>query len=468
MSVAAKGSQWNAGEIAANARDHLLQPWEEMDKVGAEARTILTGGDGIYVIDTRGRRLIDGPGGMWCSQVGHGRREIADAIGAQALQLEYNSPWYSTSSPAAELAARIADRTPGDLNHVFFTTGGSTAVDSALRFIEFANNIEGRPAKKIILSRINSYHGSTGLTAAASGRAFNRKNFDVDSDRISFLSSPNCYRRPAGMDLAQYADFLVDELEQRIETLGAGRIAAFIAEPIQASGGLLMPPPGYLARAAAVCRRHDIVVIADEVVTAFGRLGHWFASEAVFGFTPDIIAFAKGLTSGYVPMGGLAISDRLLARVSGDNGKGSWFSNGYTYSGHPVAAAAGIANIDLFERDNLLMHVRAVAPYFQSRLAELRELPLVGDVRGDGLMAGVECVSDRSAVEASDFDLSIAKRVDRYCFELGLIVRPIANICVMSPPLIITLKEIDRLVDILREGIERTQMELRHEGLWHG
>lgn len=462
------GSQWSAAEIESNARKHLLQPWEEMEKLGAQARTILGTAEGIYVTDARGRRLIDGPGGMWCTQVGYGRQEIADAIASQAMRLAYNSPWYSTSGPAADAARRVAERTPGDLKHVFFTTGGSTAVDTALRFVEFLNNVLGRPKKKTILVRINGYHGSTDLTAACSGRAFNRRNFDLDDERISFLSSPLPYRRPKAMTEAQFLDFLVKELEDRIALIGPDRISAFLGEPILASGGVIVPPEGYHKRTFEVCRKHDILYISDEVVTAFGRLGHWFASKDVFGIEPDIITFAKGVTSGYVPLGGLAISDKVLARVSGKNANGAWFSNGFTYSGHPVSCAALLANFDIIEKDRLLEHVREIAPHFQASLRSLAASPLVGEVRGLGLMACVECVADRADVgpDNTELDSEIARRVDRHCFELGLIVRPIANMCVMSPPLVITRPEIDRVVSILRQALDRTAEDLIKEGKW--
>lgn len=450
------------------AKRHLIQPWQEMETLRDKARPVLARGDGIYVTDDTGRQILDGPAGMWCTQVGHGCREIADAIAAQAMELSYNSPWYTTSGPAARLSKEIADRTPGDLNQIFFTTGGSTAVDSALRFTQFYNNVLGRPDKKLIIARHNGYHGSTQLAATISGSPENRVNFDMDLDKVSFLASPHTYRRPEGMTEDGYCDFLVEEFEQRIVELGADRIAAFIAEPVQCSGGLLVAPGDYLPRMLELCRKHDIIYISDEVVTGFGRCGEWFASEDVFGIVPDIITFAKGVTSGYVPLGGMAVSDRLLDAISAENANGSVYSNGYTYSGHPVSCAAGLANIEYFEQHQLLGHVRSTAPYLQEQLQDLRALPLVGDVRGIGMLAAVECVADRSAhaQPSTQFDTDIAKRVDNYCFDLGLLVRPIGNCCVLSPPLVMTRTQIDEMIAILREAIERTEQDLRNEGVW--
>ena len=445
--------------LAASARKHLLIPAQEMSTLGLESLPAIVSGKGIRVLTADGKSLIDGPAGMWCTQIGYGRAEIADAIAAQALRLSYNSPWYSSNGPSVELAARIAEMTPGDLNRVFFTTGGSTAVDTALRFSEFYNNVLGRPDKKVILVRLDGYHGSTMVTAACSGRVGSWPNFDIVNDRISFLSSPNP-RLAGGRSEAEFLDFLVAEFAARVDTIGPDRVAAFLAEPIMASGGVIIPPKGYHARIKAICEKHDILYISDEVVTGFGRCGEWFASEKVFGVTPDIIAFAKGVTSGYLPLGGVAISDRLLAKVSGDNARGSFFSNGYTYSGHPVSCAAALANIAVIEREGILEHVRGISGYFAAALQNLRDLPLVADVRSVGLIGAVECMADTSGSVATEFDKRVAQRVDDICYELGLIVRPIGNLCVISPPLIVTRADVDEICQILRQGILGAAEEL--------
>ncbi len=445
---------------------HTLHPWEAMETHGTPDRTFLEGASGIFVTDAEGRRLLDGPGGMWCVQIGYGRAEMAEAIARQALRMAYFSPFSMGNAAVAELAAKIAERTPGDLNTVFFTTGGSTAVDSALRFVQFRNNLLGRPEKKIVISRANAYHGSTYLAASVSGKGRDKNWFDQAEALVHFLPDVNPYRRPEGMDVAAFCDEKVADLERAILTLGPGRVAAFIAEPILASGGVIVPPEGYHRRCLEVCRRHDVLYISDEVVTAFGRLGHWFASEAVFGVTPDIITCAKGMTSGYVPMGACIISDRLMAEVSGPQAKGATFSNGFTYSGHPVAAAAALKNIEIIEREGLLEHVRRIAPHFQERLRALAELPIVGDVRGMGLMGCVECVADRVSRNPLALDTEVGARIDAHCQALGLIVRPIINMCVVSPPLIINEGQIDRMFDILAEGIRRASDDLAREGLW--
>ena len=433
-------------------REHMLVPSQEMAKLGKATQPILTHAEGIYVYTEDGSKLIDGPAGMWCAQVGYGRREIVDAIAHQAMTLPYASPWYMATSPAARLAQKIATLTPGDLNRIFFTTGGSTAVDSALRFSEFYNNVLGRPTKKRIVVRYDGYHGSTALTAACTGRTGNWPNFDIRQDRISFLSSPNP-RHAGNRTEEQFLEDLVAEFETRIEELGSETIAAFLAEPILASGGVIIPPKGYHARFKAICEKHDILYISDEVVTGFGRCGEWFASEKVFGVVPDIITFAKGVTSGYVPLGGLAISDRVMERVSGGNARGSWFTNGYTYTNQPVACAAALANIELMEREDIIGHARAQADYFSERLHSLLDLPGVADVRSVGLVGCVQCLLDISRIESLDEDKAFTREIDQRCLELGLIVRPLGDLCVISPPLVITREQIDDIVSILRQAI---------------
>ncbi|MFS2198787.1 aminotransferase [Pseudomonas sp. Pseusp3] len=441
------------------AKRHLLTPAENMSTLGSTSRPMLASGDGIYVTTPEGRRLIDGPAGMWCTQIGYSRGEMADAIAKQAMSLSYNSPWYTTNSPAALLAERIARVTPGDLNRFFFTTGGSTAVDSALRFTEYFNNVLGRPMKKRIIVRKDGYHGSTYLTAACSGREGNWQNFDIHQDRIRFISSPNI-RLANGLTEERFLDQLVTEFETTIMELGADTVAAFLAEPFLASGGVIIPPKGYHSRIKALCEKFDIIYISDEVVSAFGRCGEWFASEKTFGFVPDIITFAKGVTSGYVPLGGMAVSEKLISRVSGDSSKGGFFTNGYTWSGHAVSCAAALANMDLIEKENLLEHTRELAPYFQNQLRTLADLPGVVDVRSVGLVGCVECMTQQDSVIASDADKAFANRVDDICFDLGLIVRPIANMCVISPPLIITREQINDIISILRKGIKLAAEEL--------
>ncbi len=459
-------STTNSMDLSAVRRmdAQVVHPWESFDNPNTN-RTVLGIGDGSYVVDANGNRLLDGPGGMWCVNAGHGQQKIVDAIHQQAAQLSYTSPWSHPTEPAARLADRLAAVAPGDLNHVFYATGGSTAVDSALRFMMFYNNVLGRPEKKHIISRRDAYHGSTYLSAAVSGKSRDKSWLDTRLDTVHFISSPNPYRRPEGMNIDGFKDFLVKELEDKILEVGPDKVGAFIAEPILASGGVIVPPPGYHAACLEVCRRHDVIYISDEVVTGFGRLGHWYASEPVFDITPDIIISAKGLTSGYIPLSCVIISDRLIQAVSGDSNRGSVFSNGFTYSGHPVACAAGIANMEVFESQGLLENSLDVGPYMQEQLRTLSDLPIVGDIRGMGLMGCLECVASQESRQPLELDYEVGSRIDKHCQALGLLVRPLINMCVMSPPLCITRGQIDEMISILREGISRTMADLEAEGI---
>jgi adenosylmethionine-8-amino-7-oxononanoate aminotransferase len=383
------------------------------------------------------------------------------------MALSYNSPWYTMSEPSALLAERIAGHAPGDLDHVFFTTGGSSAVESALRFMQFYNNVRGRPDKKKIVSREGAYHGSTYLSASLNGRPRDRDWMDGADELVIKLSCPDPFRRPQGMSVKEFTDSLVAEFRETVDRVGADKIGAFVGEPVMASGGVIVPPDGYLQRMAEICRENDILYISDEVVTAFGRMGHVFASEKVFGIQPDIITFAKGVTSGYFPLGGMVVSARLFDELRRSNHPDAMYAHGLTYSSHPVGCAVALRNLDILE-GGLLAQAREIAPYFMDRLKTLEDLPLVGEVRGKGLMACVECVADRESRNPLRLDTEVGQRIDRHCHELGLLVRPLINMCVMSPPLVITREQIDRMAVILREGISRTMDDLRREGLWEG
>jgi adenosylmethionine-8-amino-7-oxononanoate aminotransferase len=454
-------------DAVEQARRHLVQPWPYAGSVGEEARALIGEGDGIYITDSTGQRLIDGPAGMWCINIGHRREELARVMYDQAMQLCYNTPWYTMNAPSAELAERIASHAPGDLNHVFYTTGGSSAVETALRFMQFYNNVRGRPEKKLILSRGGAYHGSTYLSASLNGRPRDRDWMDGADELVVKMTSPDPFRRPKDMTSEAFSDFLVEEFSATVARVGAERIGAFVGEPVQASGGVIIPPDNYLQRVREICRANEILYVSDEVVTAFGRLGHVFASGQVFGLDPDMITFAKGVTSGYFPLGGVVISERLLQDLRRSNHPDALFGHGLTYTSHPIGCAVALKNLDILE-DGVLAHARNVAPYFQAQLKTLEDLPLVGEVRGIGLMACVECVADRESKNPLQLDKNVGARIDAHCHELGLLVRPLINMCVMSPPLTISREQIDDMVSILREGISRTMDDLRKEGVWQG
>ena len=435
-------------------RLHQVHPWAAMDAWRGYDNIFVDRAQGIYLWDGQGKRFIDGPAGMWCTQIGYGREEMAEAIADQVRKLPYTSPFTNTTEPSSILAKKIVERTPGDLNNVFFTTGGSTAVDTAIRTMHFMNNRLGRPEKKIVISREKSYHGSTYLSHTVSGKERDKSRFDTESRLVRFLPDVNPYRRPEGMSVEAWCDEKVADLERMIADVGADKIGAFIAEPILASGGVVVPPPGYHRRTFEVCKANDILYISDEVVTAFGRLGHWFASEEVFGIKPDMITCAKGLTSGYIPMGAVIISDEVMANCA-DPDEAVLFSNGFTYSGHPVAAAAALKNMEIFEREGILENVLDVSPHFQERLAALSKYEIVGDARGMGLLGCIE-----GKAEDLEAERRLGQMIDDACEDLGLVVRPLINMAVFSPPLIITHAQVDDLFDILEEALNRVEGEV--------
>jgi adenosylmethionine-8-amino-7-oxononanoate aminotransferase len=442
--------------------NQFIHPWDDIVKLGGNQRTLLNKGEGVYVYDSEGNRLLDAPAGMWCVNIGHGREEMAQAVYDQIMALTYVSPWSMTTGPAAQFAAELAEVSPGDLNHVFFTTGGSTAVDSALRFMQFYNNMRGKRAKKHIIAQKRGYHGSTFLSGSVSGKERDKNNLDFFEGFVHHIDAPHPLLKPEGQSDAEFLDACVANLENMIAEVGADNCGIFVAEPILASGGVIVPPEGYHQRCLEVCRKNDMLYLSDEVVTAFGRLGHCFASEDVFGIQPDIITTAKGLTSGYVPMGAFLVSDRLIQEIKDLGGDSAVFSNGFTYSGHPVAAAAGIKNLEIMQRENLFEKARENGAYLQQQMQTLWDIPIVSDVRGLGLMACVEC----EIMQGNDdlaMDYEIGNLIDKHCQELGLIVRPIINMCVMSPPLTITREQIDEMVAILRKGILLAMQDIEAE-----
>jgi len=443
----------------------VLHPYEDLKDRGTYKRKLIVKSDNIYLYDEDGKRYIDGPGGMWCNNIGHGNKEIAEAIKNQIETMDYCSPFSESSERAAELASVLSELSPGDLNTVFFTPDGSSANETALRFIMLYNNILGRPEKKHIISRDRAYHGSTYLTGSITGKDRERNNFDFESTFIHHVGSPNPYRRKDNQTVDDFCDEKVKEFEDKILEIGPNKVAAYIAEPILASGGCIVPPKNYIKRFWEICKKHDVLYISDEVVTGFGRLGHFFCSQEEFGIIPDIITSAKGITSGYIPLGAVLISDKLMKDISKDS---SSFFHGFTYSGHPVSCAAALKNIEIIKRDKILDHVKNIAPYFHQKLRTLYSLPIVGDVRGMGLMAGIECVIDKDSKNPLILDLAIASRIDEESLKLGLIIRPIYHICVLSPALIITKEQIDDLVDKLHQAISNATKKLEIEGLWSG
>ena len=460
-------TQADAQRLWQMDRDHFIHPYTDFSVFQEEGSQIIQRASGVHVSDADGREYLDAIAGLWCVNIGHGREEMADAIRDQVMKMQYYNPFgHSTNEPAALLADKLAQLAPGTLNHVFFSTGGSTANDVAARLAHYYFEIQGKPHKKHIISRLDAYHGSTYFAANLTGIEGTKIGFNrIAEDIIQHVSAANCYRAPEGMDEAAYCDHLVLELEERIAQLGADKVAAFFAEPIMGAGGVLVAPTGYHQRVQAVCRANDILFIADEVVTGFGRLGEWFASDAIYNTQPDMIVSAKGISSGYIPLGATLISDEIYEVISKPQVEGGALTMGFTYSGHAVACAAALKNIEIIEREKLCQHVRDTGPSLLKQLECLRELPTVGDVRGSHYMVGIELVSNKSSKEGFDGAVGAAQRVFKRCLSRGLIVRPVGNVIVLSPPLTFTEAHCQQVATTLYDSINETAAELKVAGL---
>ena len=431
--------------------DHLIQSFADLNALKQQgARTVITRAEGACVYDSDGQQMIDGIGGLWCVNIGHGRPEMIAAISDQLKTLDYYSTFYNFTHPAAAaLASKVAELAPGHLNAVYFANSGSVANDSAIRMLHHYNIRLGRPDKKMVLSRHGAYHGSTHLAMAMTTPGY-CEGWRSASELVHHLRSPHHWREGGEMTEAEFLEALMADLRDTIDRIGAENICAFIAEPIQGAGGVITAPAGYHKRALEICRANDIKYIADEVVTAFGRLGHFFASQDVFGMVPDVLTTAKGLTSGYQPLSATIVSDEIHEVISGPDGM---FLHGMTYSGHPAAAAAGLANIAIMEREKIPQRVQTTGKHFEARLRGLMDIELVGEVRGSHFMMGIEFVKDRATKTSHPPEAEVGLRIAQACQRRGLIARPLGNVLILSPTLIMDVPMIDRIEAILRDAI---------------
>ena len=446
-------------------KDHYVHPWTDFSTFKEQGSMILADSDNVHVVDGEGKRYLDGIGGLWCVNIGYAREEMAQAIADQIMNIPYYSSFgHHTTVPAAQLSAKLAELAPGNLNHVFYGCGGSVANDTAVRIIHFYFNQLGKRSKKKIISRIDGYHGSTYMAMSITGVKFDHIGFDIEEELVHHISCPNPYRRPNDQSIEAFCDEKIQELEDKILELGPDNVAAFFAEPIMGAGGVIVPPKGYHKRSLDVCRKYGVLYVSDEVVTAFGRLGHMFASDDEFDIVPDMITCAKGLTSGYLPLGATIMSDDIYDVISVPQEDGALFTHGYTYSGHPVSCAAAIKNIEIMEREQLCEHVMDMGAYFEEQVKSLGDLPIVGDVRGRKFMMCIENVANKETKELINPDAAVGNRIADHCQARGLIVRPLAHMNVLSPPLTLTKENVDFLVSTLRESIEATTQDLKRDG----
>jgi adenosylmethionine-8-amino-7-oxononanoate aminotransferase len=441
------------GDLARSARDHL---WMHFTRMSAYEKTdvpVIVRGEGPYIWDDKGKRYLDGLAGLFVVQAGHGRAELAEAAAKQASELAFFPLWSYAHPKAVELAERLADLTPGDLNRVFFTTGGGEAVESAWKVAKQYYKLTGRPLKHKVISRSIAYHGTPQGALSITGIPAAKEMFEPLVPGAHKVPNTNFYRAPEhGDDLEAFGRWAADRIAEAIEFEGPDTVAAVFLEPVQNSGGCFPPPPGYFQRVREICDRYDVLLVSDEVICAFGRLGHYFGSER-FGYQPDIITCAKGMTSGYSPIGAMIATDRIMEPFLQGN---TIFAHGYTFGGHPVSAAVALANLDIFEREKLNEHVQQTGEDFRRTLGKLSDLPIVGDVRGDGFFYGIEMVKDKATRETFDDDESerlLRGFLSKALFEAGLYCRaddrgdPVIQ---LSPPLVADQTQFDEMEQILR------------------
>jgi len=442
-------------EWQALSRAHLLAPFSDYQQLGAKGARIVTKADGVYLWDSEGQKILDAMAGLWCVNVGYGRRELADAAHRQMLELPYYNLFFQTAHPPAiELAAAIAELAPAGMNHVFFAGSGSEANDTVLRLVRHYWAIKGQPEKKVIIGRINAYHGSTVAGASMGGMKAMHEQGDLPIPGIEHIAQPYWYGEGGAMDPQAFGEWAASELEKKILEVGEDRVAAFIAEPIQGAGGVIIPPDSYWPKVRAILAKYDILFVVDEVICGFGRTGEWFGSQ-YYGLEPDLMPIAKGLTSGYLPMGGVIVRDTVAQTLA----EGGEFYHGYTYSGHPVAAAVALENIRILREERIVERVkRETAPYLQKRWQELSEHPLVGEARGLGMLGALELVKDKQ--RRARFEGGIGMRCREHCFRNGLIMRAVGDTMIVSPPLVITPEQIDELLLRVRLCLDATAAEV--------
>ena len=445
-------------------RAHLVHPVASFRGHEKQGVRVLKSGRGARVKDAAGHELVDGFAGLWCVNAGYGHDSIVEAAANQLRELPYATGYFGLGSePAIRLAAELAERAPGDLNHVYFTLGGSDAVDSTVRLIRYYWHARGLPAKTEFISVEQGYHGSSTVGAGLTALPVFHAGFGLPFDWQHKIPSHDVYRNPAGSDPAAIIATSVAALEAKIAALGgAERVAAFYVEPIQGSGGVLVPPPGWMKAMRDCCRRHDILFVADEVITGFGRTGPLFACEDE-GIVPDFMTVAKGLTSGYVPMGAVFMSDHVYDTIADGAGMGV-VGHGYTYSAHPVSAAVGLAVLKLYE-GGLLANGRRAGARLMAGLESLRDHPLVGDVRGRGMLAAVELVTDKAKKTPLPKASEPARRIFDRAWDNGLVVRAFAQgVLGFAPPLCCTEDDIDAIVERTRTTLDETlaDPDVRH------
>ncbi|MCE2914920.1 MAG: aspartate aminotransferase family protein [Rubrivivax sp.] len=453
---------WQAADAA-----HFLHPFTDFQALARKGSRVIERGDNIWLWDTDGHKILDAMSGLWCVNVGYGQQALVDAAAAQMGKLPFYNAFFQTATPPAiELAELLAEVTPPQFRHVFFSGSGSEGNDTIVRMVRRYWDLLGQPERQVVISRHNAYHGSTMAGASLGGMSGMHAQGGLPIPGIVHIEQPYWWQhgRERGLTRDEFGLVAARWLEEKIEAIGAHRVAAFIGEPIQGAGGVIIPPATYWPEIERICRRHGILLVTDEVITGFGRTGNWWGCETM-GVKPDLMTFAKGVTSGYVPLGGVMVGDRVADVLIERGGE---FNHGYTYSGHPVACAVALANIRLIREQRLVEHVRDdVGPYLAARYRELLEHPLVGDAETCGLMGALLLVRDKARGLPFAESVEIGMVCRGHCFREGLIMRAVGDRMIVAPPLVITREQIDQMMALIHRCLDLTLADAQRQG-WMG
>jgi len=452
-------SEWQAADAA-----HFLHPFTDFQGLAKKGARVIERAEGIYLWDTEGHKILDAMSGLWCVNVGYGQEALVQAATAQLRQLPFYNAFFQTATPPAiALAEKLAQVAPPGFQHVFFAGSGSEGNDTIVRMVRRYWDLQGQPQRQVIISRHNAYHGSTMAGASLGGMSGMHAQGGLPIPGITHIQQPYWWEhgRPQGLGRDEFGLVAARWLEARIEAIGAENVAAFIGEPVQGAGGVIIPPASYWPEVQRICRRHGILLVSDEVICGFGRTGQWWGCQTQ-GFEPDLITFAKGVTSGYVPLGGVLVGERVARTLIERGGE---FNHGYTYSGHPVACAVALANIALIEQLDLVRHVHDdVGPYLATQFAALKDHPLVGDAETCGLMGALLLVKDRASGAPFDAGHEIGMVCRGHCFREGLIMRAVGDRMIVAPPLVITRAQIDEMMALVRRCLDLTLADARSAG----
>ncbi|SFL74765.1 aspartate aminotransferase family protein [Shimia aestuarii] len=450
-------------ELQALDAAHHMHPFSNQKELADRGARVITRASGVTLTDSEGNEILDAMAGLWCVNIGYGRDELADVAARQMRELPYyNTFFMTTHAPVIALSAKLAELAPGDLNHVFYAGSGSEANDTNIRMVRHYWSAKGKPEKKIIISRQNAYHGSTLGGASLGGMIPMHQQGGLPIPDVHHIPQPNWWAEGGDMSPEEFGLARAQELEKAIEELGEDRVAAFIAEPIQGAGGVIVPPETYFPEIQRICDKYDILLIADEVICGFGRTGNWFGSQTV-GWKPHIMTIAKGLSSGYAPIGGSIVCDEVAEVVGATE-----FNHGYTYSGHPVAAAVALENLRILEEENIIGHVRDVAaPYLKKKWESLTDHPLVGEAKIVGMMGSIALTPNKEARAPFAADAGTVGLICREnCFANNLVMRHVGDRMIISPPLVMQPDEIDTLIERATRALDQTYERIKSEGLY--